>query len=69
MFEPQRLREARAKANLSMASVVRMVTRQGYSMTRASLCNWERGLRVPKATILAPLAKLYQVDVSFFFSM
>ena len=67
MFNPRRLRDARASAKLSMEAVVRLIGRQGYSVTKASLSNWEQGRRVPRATILAPLAKLYQVDVSFFF--
>lgn len=59
MFEPQRLRDARIKAKLSMETVVRLVARQGQSMTKASLSNWEQGRRTPKASVLAPLAKLY----------
>lgn len=67
MFNSKRLRDARVSAKLSMESVVRLVACQGYSMTKASLCNWERGRRVPKANILAPLARIYQVDISYFF--
>lgn len=67
MFNPKRLRDARVSAKLSMDSVVRLVARHDVSMTKASLSNWERGQRAPRATILAPLAKIYQVDVSYFF--
>lgn len=68
MFNPKRLRDARLGVNLSMESVVRLVAQHGFSMTKASLSNWERGQRTPRATILAPLARLYQVDVSYFFN-
>ncbi len=67
MFNPRNLRAARVNARLSMESVVRLAARHGCSITKASLSNWERGRRVPKANVLAPLARLYKVDVSYFF--
>lgn len=66
MFDPKRLRDARVGARLSMESVMRRLNRKGRSFTKASLSNWEQGRRVPKADILAPLAEIYKVDVSFF---
>lgn len=56
------LRQARERSGLTQEQVAPLV-----SVTRASVQNYERGNRVPRADVLAALARLYGVSLESLF--
>jgi Zn-dependent peptidase ImmA (M78 family)/transcriptional regulator with XRE-family HTH domain len=62
----QRIKQARLAAGLSLDRVVSLLAGGGTALTKAALSKYERGISIPRASLLHVLAKALHVAPDFF---
>src|SRR2546428_1708837 len=65
---PERLRQARLRASLSLADTAMRLAAAGHPLTRAALSKYELGKSAPRQSTLLMLARILEVPTSYFLS-
>ena len=68
LFDFRKIRTARKRANLSLDDVVFYAASLGYSTTKQTVSNHERGLYTPDSDALALYSLVLDQPVSYFFN-
>lgn len=69
MFLPEKIKEAREKAEFSQEKLMVALSNSGLSISRATISSWENGETKPNAEELATLAEFFELPITYFFTL
>lgn len=66
-FDPNRLKDCRDKAGLSVDGLMIELSKIGLTVHTNTLANWEKGNSSPDVNDLAIIASFYKKPIQYFF--